>query len=163
MNTRLKNRKQIANNLENKEYRDNYVSSHIGVGLCFQIRGMRNKAGWTQKNLAGKISTQQEAISRFENPNYGQFTLESLKRLASAFDVALIVKFAPFSELLNKTTRLTPLDVEIPSFDEDDGLNNWENTGGNVISIGNFHGNTVLNPKVEESALDSNPAAQTNG
>ncbi len=161
MNTRLKNRKQIAGNLKNKEYRDNFVSSHIGVGLSFQIRGMRHQREWTQKNLADRADTKQEAICRLENPDYGRFTLETLRRLASAFDVALIVKFAPFSELLNKTTSFTPSDVEIDPYDKDDGLKDWANTTGNVISIDSFHGSDVRGLKVE--AIASTTKSVANG
>jgi len=35
-----------------------------------------------------------------ENPDYGKYSITTLLELAAAFDVALVVRFAPFSELL---------------------------------------------------------------
>lgn len=135
MNTRSKSRNQLAKNLRNKEYRDSFVESHIRNGLSFQIRAMRDLRGWTQKELAERASFKQEAISRLENPDYGRFTLETLKRLASAFDVALMVRFAPFSELIDRISSLTPRDMEIPEFSRDEGINNYEGISANVQSI----------------------------
>jgi transcriptional regulator with XRE-family HTH domain len=43
----------------------------------------------------------QNSVSRLENPEYGKPTLTTLKRLAAAFDVALVVRFVPFSKLVN--------------------------------------------------------------
>jgi transcriptional regulator with XRE-family HTH domain len=43
----------------------------------------------------------QNAISRLESVSYGKPTITTLKRLAAALDVALIVRFVPFSELVD--------------------------------------------------------------
>ena len=39
-------------------------------------------------------------ISRYENPDYGKYSISTLLELAAAFDVALAVRFVPFSELV---------------------------------------------------------------
>lgn len=122
-----KSRNQLRKNIKNKAYRDAFVEEHIGTGLSFQIRGIRTKLKLSQKQLAARIGTKQEAISRLENPDYGQFTLETLKKLASTFDVALIVRFVPFSELIDKVTSLSPRDLVVPDFANDEGLNDLGN------------------------------------
>ena len=61
----------------------------------------------------------QARLSQVENPNYGRFQLGTLIRLASAFDVALVVKFAPFSELIDWTMNLSPEKLSPPDFDRD--------------------------------------------
>ena len=43
----------------------------------------------------------QNAISRLESHDYGKPTITTLKRLASAMDVGLVVRFVPFSEMVN--------------------------------------------------------------
>ncbi len=43
----------------------------------------------------------QNAISRLESEDYGKPTITTLKRLAAALDVCLIVRFAPFSEVID--------------------------------------------------------------
>jgi len=43
----------------------------------------------------------QNAISRLESSNYGKPTITTLKRVAAALDVGLIVRFVPFSEMID--------------------------------------------------------------
>lgn len=61
----------------------------------------------------------QPRISAMEQPGYGNFTLETLKRLASAFDVALIVRFAPYSELIRWSDTFSPDSFKVPSFEKE--------------------------------------------
>ena len=68
----------------------------------------------------------QNAISRLESPRYGRATIGTLKRLAAAFDVALAVRFVPFSHLVNWVSGtpfveygLSTESLAVPSFDEE--------------------------------------------
>lgn len=116
-------RGQIVESLKDKELRDYYVADHISEGLAFQIRAMREARGWTQRELGERAGGMaQERISQLEDPNYGRLSLSTLKRIASAFDVALIVRFAPYSELIDWTLGLSPDQMEVPCFDADPGL-----------------------------------------
>jgi len=85
---------------------------------------MREREKWSQEELAKRVGMNQNAISRLENPFYGKPTITTLKRLATAFDVALIVRFAPFGELVDwvsgtpRTNRgLSSESLGVPSFD----------------------------------------------
>jgi transcriptional regulator with XRE-family HTH domain len=89
---------QIWHSLEDEEYRREF-NADVDTGLAFQIRALREKNGWTQGELAERAGSDQGTISQWENPNYGRYTLKTLKSLANAFDVGLLVRFAPFSEL----------------------------------------------------------------
>jgi len=51
-----------------------------------------------------KVGIKQQALSRLENPYYGKITLSTLKKIAAACDVALIVEFVPFSQLINRVS-----------------------------------------------------------
>lgn len=115
-------KKYLIEKLKNEEYRKAYVSEHIDTGIPFQIKALRKQRNWTQKELAERIDRKlgkQESISRLEDPNYSKFTLTTLKKLASAFDVGLIVRFAPISELVIWELVLTPESLEVASFDQD--------------------------------------------
>lgn len=114
--------KQIVASLHDKEYRDLFVEEEINTGLPFQIRAIRQAREWSQKELAERVGMAQEGISRLESLNYGKFTLSTLKRVASAFDVALIVRFVPFSELAHWITDLSPENLAVPDFDHDPGV-----------------------------------------
>ena len=119
MNT-IRNREELTKELQDKEIRDFFVSDHINVGIPLQVRALREQRGWTQKELAERAGMKQERISAIENPNYkNAFTLSTLIRLASAYDVALIVRFVPISELVKWELDLSPEKLEAVSFDED--------------------------------------------
>lgn len=111
-------RQQILRSLENTEYRREFAAD-IGTGLAFQIRLLRENRGWIQEQLADRMGKRQETISQWENPDYGRYTLNTLRELAAAFDVALLVRFAPFSELVDWSINLTPERLAPPSFDEE--------------------------------------------
>ncbi|MGA7579061.1 MAG: helix-turn-helix transcriptional regulator [Desulfobaccales bacterium] len=119
MNT-IRNKESLTRDLQNKDIRDFYVSEHINIGIPLQIRALRKQRGWTQEKLAKLTGMKQERISAIENPNYKhKFTLSILMKVASAFDVALIVRFAPISELVKWELALSPERLEAVSFEED--------------------------------------------
>jgi transcriptional regulator with XRE-family HTH domain len=99
---------RMNGDLDNKEYRDSFVESMIRTGLAFQIKELRKRATWSQQQLGERAGTTQNVISRLEDPDYGRFTLNTLLRLAAAFDVALIVKFASFGELYRLSKDRSP-------------------------------------------------------
>ena len=115
-------RARLIESLRDKEYRHHFASAGIRRGLAEQIREMRLDRGWTQADLARASGKVQETISQLENPNYGSYTLKTLQRLGEAFDVALIVRFAPFSQLADWIAGLSPQDLAVPDFDHDPGL-----------------------------------------
>ena len=122
MTTNSTRREQIVRSLRDKEDRDIFVSEEIDTGLPFQIRALRKDRGWSQRELAERVGITQEGISRLESLSYGRYTLTTLKRLASAFDVALVVRFEPFSRLIEWTANLSPEDLAVPDYEHDPGL-----------------------------------------
>jgi len=108
--------------MQDKEFRHFYLSAHIRELLAQQIRATREQRGWTQGELAEKSGMAQERISLLEDPDYSGVTLKTLRRLAEAFDVALIVRYAPFSELLRWVEALSPEQLALPGFENDAGL-----------------------------------------
>lgn len=100
----------------NKEYRHGLVNAQIEVDLPLQIRALRRQLVGTQPELSAMTGMKQPRISAMEKPGGAHFTLETLRRLAEAFDVALIVRFAPFSELLDWSGRFNPDSFRVPNF-----------------------------------------------
>ncbi|MGD0774287.1 MAG: helix-turn-helix transcriptional regulator [Candidatus Solibacter sp.] len=110
-----------------KEARKQFVDSHLRKGVAFQIRATRDRLGWSQEDLAKEAGMTQNAISRLESPEYGKPTITTLKRLASALDVGLVVHFVPFSHMIDwaSSTRridpgLTPESLAVPSFEAEE-------------------------------------------
>jgi len=117
--SRISYKQELILNLKDKEYRDAFVASHIKQGIPFQIRALRDKNELSQEELATLIGKQQEAVSRLENLNYEKYTLTTLKELASAFDVGLVVRFVPFSELVEWDINFGSESLAVPSFPEE--------------------------------------------
>ncbi|MFZ5453622.1 MAG: helix-turn-helix domain-containing protein [Thermodesulfobacteriota bacterium] len=118
----IKRTEELKKDLQDKEVRDSFVLDHINIGIPLQIRALREQKGrgWTQQELANRAGMKQERISAIENPNYkNAFTLSTLTRLASAFDVALIVRFVPISELVKWELTISPEKLEAVSFNDD--------------------------------------------
>ncbi len=141
-------RQQIVSKLTDKEYRDIFVSEQINTGLAFQIRAMREQRGWTQAELGVRAGMAQSRVSVMEDANYSRFSLTTLKRLAAAFDVALIVRFDPFSKLVDHFVNLDSSSLSVPGFDNDAFAveiplsGNWMTFGQNFlqnIEKGNIH------------------------
>src|SRR4051812_26040969 len=103
--------------LADKAYRHAYSVAHVGDYLAMQIHGMRVRRGWTQKTLAKESETTQPQVSHLEASCEG-VQLSTLHKIAAAFDVALVVKFVPFSALVRETVS-SQADAVIPSFHEE--------------------------------------------
>jgi transcriptional regulator with XRE-family HTH domain len=117
---------------EDKSYREAFVAAHISNGIAFQLRALREAEEWDQKQLAAELGkpSAQPMISRYENPDYGKYSLSSLLELANVFDVALIVKFAPFSELIEQDKKVRSQALRIPTFTQELSSNTLEAPAG---------------------------------
>lgn len=109
---------KLREELNDREYRDAYVAATVRNGVSFQIRAMRESRGWDQKKLATKMGNEklQPIVSRYENPDYGRFTVSSLLDLAKAFDVGLVVRFEPFSELIKRDEEFSTVSLDVASY-----------------------------------------------
>lgn len=86
------------------------VDSNLAEGIAFQIRATRDAQELTQGELAQAAGMSQNNLSRLEDPGYGKHTISSLKRIAEALDVALVVRFVPFSQYIDWLSGTPRLD-----------------------------------------------------
>lgn len=114
---------KLWNKLRNKQYRDSYVRTNIAMGVPFQIRAMRKQRGWTQKELAQRAGKKQSWISAIECDDRYGYSITTLTELASAFDVAIMVRFVPFSELVEAYADVSQAGLRVPSFEDESGWN----------------------------------------
>lgn len=113
-------KEKLTHYLGDFEERHAYVDSTIRQLLAAKIKALRVARNYDQETL-GILSggMKQSSVSRLEDPTYAKMTLKTLKRLGKAFDVALIVDFVPFSELVNRTIGRTEADYAPPSYDKE--------------------------------------------
>ena len=119
MTIKEKRKERLLAELKNKEYRDAFVSANVDVGVAFQVRALRSQRNWNQTELAKRANMHQERISVLENPSHSP-TLATLKKLASAFDVGLMVRFVPISKLVEYELNLDSTAIEAQGFDQNE-------------------------------------------
>ena len=66
--------------------------------VALQIAALREKAGFSQKDLAKLLGTSQQQISRLESPGYEGHSLSMLRRVAEALHSRVRVVFEPEGE-----------------------------------------------------------------
>ena len=103
--------------LRNKEYRENFAALQLKRGVPFQIRAILKERGWTQEQLAEQANLTQGVVSRAQNPDYGNLTINTISRVAAGFDVAFVGRFVPFSELVDWFENLSEESGNIETFD----------------------------------------------
>ncbi len=101
------------------EYRHAYMDAAVEQGVAWQIKINREYRNLTQKQLARDIGSKQPCISRAEDPSYGRHNLETLTKIAHAFDCALQVKFIPYSQLAKESNDLSPAALYAKSYTEE--------------------------------------------
>ena len=109
----------MFNDLANRGFRRAFLEENIKTGIAFQVRALREKNKWSQPKLGERAGKTQSVISRIEDPNYGNFTIRTLLDLARAFDVALLVKFVSYSQLITELKDLSPKALAVSSYEEE--------------------------------------------
>ena len=109
------------NSLNNPEFRHEYVNSFQDSKLAAQIAAFRKAAGMTQAELAERLDTAQSRVSAIESGDYSSWSLPTLRKLATVFDVALAVEFVSFKDAVGRIEKSGPRDFKIPAGYGDSG------------------------------------------
>jgi transcriptional regulator with XRE-family HTH domain len=115
-------RQQLIESLKDKIHRRAFSDGGVQTDIAIQIRVNRDRRKWTQVKLAAKMNKSQGAISKLEDPEKQGLTLDTLKELSAAFDVALLVRFVPYSELLNWLDTPSEDKFYAVEFEKDPGI-----------------------------------------
>lgn len=87
---------------QNKELRDLIAVETINVPIAQMIYDARNKAGFTQKELAKLVGTTQSVIARLEDADYDGHSLNMLNRIAAALNKRVDIRFLAVSSEIVK-------------------------------------------------------------
>ena len=104
---------------QDQEYRHSYAEECLNTMIATQIRILREQRQMTQETLAEKTGMRQPRIPLLEYSDYSNWTINTLKRLAKAFDVALTVRFDAFSDVILDFESLSRAFLQRPSFKDD--------------------------------------------
>jgi transcriptional regulator with XRE-family HTH domain len=104
---------------QGKQYRSAFARAQFKRLVPFQIEVLRKQRGWSQYELAERAHLTQGVISRAEDQDYGNLTVNTILSIADGFDVAFVGKFVPFSELDGWYVNLSAKNMHVPSFDQE--------------------------------------------
>ena len=79
--------------------------------VAMQLAALREKAGLSQKQLARKLRTSQQQISRLESPDYEGHSLSMLRRVAGILGATVRVVIEP----RKNSSRTVSLSKRLPS------------------------------------------------
>lgn len=106
------------NRFASKDYRDAFMQTQVRAGIAYQIQALRRKFGLTQAQMAEKTGKKQSVISRLESTEYGGVSVQSLLDIASALDIALVVRFSSYPDFLSTTSNVSEDALQVDTISE---------------------------------------------
>jgi ribosome-binding protein aMBF1 (putative translation factor) len=82
-----------------QEMADLVQQEQANLDIARKIYELRTKAKLSQAELARKVGTTQSVISRLEDADYDGHSLEMLRRIASALERRVEIRFLPTRKL----------------------------------------------------------------
>jgi transcriptional regulator with XRE-family HTH domain len=112
----------FANDLANKEFRDEFVADQIRTRIALLIRALREQEdrGWSQAELGRQMGGKpQSVISRLEDPDYGKLSVQTLLETAAAFGLPLWIDMPEWEQWLGLIRDVPNTKTERRTFNAD--------------------------------------------
>lgn len=88
----------LSEQLKDPGFAKRFDEAGAAWDVALQIATLREQAGLSQKELARKLGTSQQQISRLESPSYEGHSLSMLRRVAEALGASVRVTLMTRSE-----------------------------------------------------------------
>ncbi len=88
----------LEEQLKDPDFAERFERAGEAWDVALQLAALREKAGLSQKDLARKLRTSQQQISRLESPAYEGHSLSMLRRVAEALGATIRVTLTPKHE-----------------------------------------------------------------
>ncbi len=88
----------LEEQLKDPAFAERFEQAGEAWDVALQIAALRERAGLSQKDLARKLKTSQQNISRLESPSYEGHSLTMLRRVAKALSAKVRVVLEPAEE-----------------------------------------------------------------
>jgi ribosome-binding protein aMBF1 (putative translation factor) len=82
----------LEEQLKDKEFAKRFRKAGEAWDVAIQLARLRRKTGLSQKELAKRVGTSQQQISRLESPSYEGHTLSMLRRVAEVLGAKVRVE-----------------------------------------------------------------------
>ena len=99
----------LKEQMKDKDFEERFGKAGEAWDVAIQLASLRKKAGLSQKDLAKRVGTSQQQISRLESPSYEGHSLSMLRRVAGVLGATLRVEIQP------KKHHPLPIVAEPPS------------------------------------------------
>jgi DNA-binding XRE family transcriptional regulator len=83
----------LEEQLKDRVFAERFKKAGEAWDIAIQLSALRNEAGLSQKELATRLGTSQQQISRLESPSYEGHSLSMLRRVAEVLGASLHVEF----------------------------------------------------------------------
>ena len=83
----------LKEQLKDKDFAERFRQAGEAWDVALKIAALRKEAGMSQKELAKRLGTSQQQISRLESPSYEGHSLSMLRRVAEVLDAEVHVIF----------------------------------------------------------------------
>lgn len=84
--------KYLEDHLKDRDFVERFKKAGDAWDIALQIAALRKEAGLSQKELAQRLGTSQQQISRLESPSYEGHSLSMLRRVAEVLGATVQVK-----------------------------------------------------------------------
>jgi ribosome-binding protein aMBF1 (putative translation factor) len=84
---------RLREELKDSEFKWHYDDERQALKLAIKIAALREQKGLSQQELAKRMGTSQQAISRIESGEYEGFTLKTLEKIAEATGMKVKIDF----------------------------------------------------------------------
>ena len=84
--------KYLEAQFKNQDFAERFKKAGDAWEIALQIAALRKEAGLSQKELAQRLGTSQQQVSRLESPAYEGHSLSMLRRVAEVLGATVQVK-----------------------------------------------------------------------
>jgi transcriptional regulator with XRE-family HTH domain len=112
-------RERLLKAFHDFKYRHAYVDEFTDAFIATQIKVIREQRGMNQTQLGVAAGMRQSQISELEDVNTRSWKVSTLKKIAKAFDLVLVVRFETFGNVLPSIGHLERTLLERAAFKDD--------------------------------------------
>ncbi|MEI7937976.1 MAG: helix-turn-helix domain-containing protein [Verrucomicrobiota bacterium] len=103
----------LEEQLRDPDFAERFRRAGEAWDVALQIAALREKAGLSQKDLARKLKTSQQQISRLESPSYEGHSLSMLRRVGKVLSAKVRVIFEPEDEARGSHLAESPVPYRV--------------------------------------------------